>query len=494
MKTFKDIISEVAEPTARREKAFKDKHVIQKIGHPLADEGQFTAKKTKRDKTKKASMHNGEDVAVYEEVEELDELSQETLRNYHAKAGADRLKAKAEVEKGMARKKFTPASAQKTADSYKRFQKRGKGMTTAANKMDEEKMSDAEMKKREDIVMGMKKSKADLKKRYGDRWKSVMYATATKNAMKEAVEVSHDRYMRSHGKKASGTGGWFFTHKSGHVNNLDDKKEVHFHQGSFSDAKKSAQKWAKEHGHSTVYVMESADPIVPLRGGVKMRVNPNGSIILQDKDPSGEQQLVVFGEKQTKSLISLIKGRKTVKGFKLGGSIRATRESNGAMYIVDDSTPQGRQMIVLEPTAANSIPPIIYKRTGMSESTDLNEDITKMSHGRLKWHMNTGVPHGSYTKDEMKKERDRRLSRVDTHAAYKKAKAGLSEEYMDEAFKAGSMKLADGSSVKVTTEQANILNSLFQELNSSNKKKMEERLMSGSKGFNEILSFAKEAL
>ena len=338
---------------------------------------------------------------------------------------------------------------------------------------------------------------------------------------------------------------------------------------------------------------ESTDPVVPLGGGVKMRVNPNGSIILQDKDPSGEQQLVVFGEKQTKSLISLIKGRKTVKGFKLGGSIRATRESNGAMYIVDESTPQGRQMIVLEPTAANSIPPIIYKRTGMSESTeldeaknplshrlglidkikksgvvksgsmskkpmkekaeseaqaiaarialkhkregtkpepgtasaemmkmsekdledftkmkkgapykveeaveimhnrymrshgkkaknttgmwafttkeygepskdemvfvngslkdaakqaaeklgsdrvyvmeatDLNEDITKMSHGRLKWHMNTGVPHGSYTNDEMKKERDRRLKNRDSADAYKKAKAGLYENFME---------------------------------------------------------------
>jgi len=28
----------------------------------------------------------------------------------------------------------------------------------------------------------MKKNKSDLKKRYGDRWKSVMYATATKMA------------------------------------------------------------------------------------------------------------------------------------------------------------------------------------------------------------------------------------------------------------------------------------------------------------------------
>jgi len=42
-----------------------------------------------------------------------------------------------DMKKGMAAKKFTPASAQKTSDSYKRFVKRGKGMTTAANKMSE---------------------------------------------------------------------------------------------------------------------------------------------------------------------------------------------------------------------------------------------------------------------------------------------------------------------------------------------------------------------
>jgi hypothetical protein len=72
-----------------------------------------------------------------EEVEELDELSDDKLRDYHAKAGADRMKAKAQAEKGMAAKKFTPASVQKTSDAYKRFVKRGKGMTAAANKMSE---------------------------------------------------------------------------------------------------------------------------------------------------------------------------------------------------------------------------------------------------------------------------------------------------------------------------------------------------------------------
>jgi hypothetical protein len=64
----------------------------------------------------------------------------------------------------------------------------------------------------------------------------------------------------------------------------------------------------------------------------------------------------------------------------------------------------------------------------VAEEVELEEGIENMSHARLKWHMNTGVPHGSYTKDEMKKERDRRLSRVDTHAAYKKAKPSMNEE------------------------------------------------------------------
>ena len=46
-------------------------------------------------------------------------------------------------------------------------------------------MSDAQMKKREGIVMSMKSKQSDFKKKYGARWKDVMYATATKMAMKE---------------------------------------------------------------------------------------------------------------------------------------------------------------------------------------------------------------------------------------------------------------------------------------------------------------------
>ena len=53
----------------------------------------------------------------------------------------------------------------------------------------ERKMTKPEMDKREKTVKSMKKSYGDFKKRYGERAKEVMYATATKQAMKtEEIE------------------------------------------------------------------------------------------------------------------------------------------------------------------------------------------------------------------------------------------------------------------------------------------------------------------
>jgi hypothetical protein len=51
--------------------------------------------------------------------------------------------------------------------------------------IEEKQMTEPEMKKREEIVKSMKKGLAGFKERYGDRAKDVMYATATKQAMKD---------------------------------------------------------------------------------------------------------------------------------------------------------------------------------------------------------------------------------------------------------------------------------------------------------------------
>ena len=48
--------------------------------------------------------------------------------------------------------------------------------------IDERKLTEPEKKQKEKVVKGIKKSKSDFKKRYGDDAESVMYATATKIA------------------------------------------------------------------------------------------------------------------------------------------------------------------------------------------------------------------------------------------------------------------------------------------------------------------------
>ena len=74
----------------------------------------------------------------------------------------------------------------------------GKGPVTGAPEtftdmnMQEKEMTDAQMKKREKIVMSMKDKTSEFKSKYGKNWKNVMYATATKQAMKEEDEKHDD--------------------------------------------------------------------------------------------------------------------------------------------------------------------------------------------------------------------------------------------------------------------------------------------------------------
>jgi hypothetical protein len=63
-----------------------------------------------------------------------------------------------------------------------------KGEQKFLKMLEEKKLSKKQMKKREKYVKGMKKSKGDFEKRYGEDGESVMYATATKMAKKDVKE------------------------------------------------------------------------------------------------------------------------------------------------------------------------------------------------------------------------------------------------------------------------------------------------------------------
>jgi hypothetical protein len=72
----------------------------------------------------------------------------------------------------------------------KKHEKKMHGESTAfKDQLIEREMTGSEKKKREKIVLSMKDKSAGFKKKYGKRWKDVMYATATKTAMGEETIV-----------------------------------------------------------------------------------------------------------------------------------------------------------------------------------------------------------------------------------------------------------------------------------------------------------------
>ena len=64
---------------------------------------------------------------------------------------------------------------------------------------------------------------------------------------------------------------------------------------------------------------------------------------------------------------------------------------------------------------------------------------------------------------------------------------------LDEAVKPGNVKLKSGESVMLSKDDAESINDVMKELNSSNKKKMQDELMKDKKSFMSMVKFAKTA-
>jgi hypothetical protein len=134
-----------------------------------------------------------------EEVEQIDELKKSTLGSYVKKATADavisrKIGSDFEHQASRAKKASMKNASTSLSDKYKSMaRKRQAGIGKAVDRLTKEEvdqvqereMTSGETAERERIVKGMKKGFSGFRQRYGDRAKSVMYATATKQAMKE---------------------------------------------------------------------------------------------------------------------------------------------------------------------------------------------------------------------------------------------------------------------------------------------------------------------
>lgn len=134
---------------------------------------------------RREGMAKAVDRLAKEEVEQIDELSKTTLGSYVKKAAFDLGQKGISAGQTDDKSKWLPIT--------KKMNKRTDSIVRATDKLtkeeveqvDERKLSEPEMKKREDIVKGMKKNLQSFKSRYGERAKEVMYATATARAKGE---------------------------------------------------------------------------------------------------------------------------------------------------------------------------------------------------------------------------------------------------------------------------------------------------------------------
>lgn len=117
--------------------------------------------------------------------------------------------------------------------------------------------------------------------------------------------------------------------------------------------------------------------------------------------------------------------------------------------------------------------------------------------GRNVWSGNNKASqkHGNLMRRGEKRSQGADLARKKLiNKGHKSPKMSYEEVELDEAVKVGNMKLKDGSSMKVTKEDAKLLNQMFKGLNNQNRKQMEKVMMTDKSGFNEIVGFAREAM
>jgi hypothetical protein len=111
-----------------------------------------------------------------EEVEQLDELSNDKMKAYIKKA--------AETDKDLKRGDGVYRAMKKIAGVHGHVAGTNKKQNEEVE-LDERTLTKSEAGKKEEYVKGMKKKLSGFKQRYGERAKEVMYATATRMAKKD---------------------------------------------------------------------------------------------------------------------------------------------------------------------------------------------------------------------------------------------------------------------------------------------------------------------
>lgn len=125
---------------------------------------------------------------------------------------------------------------------------------------------------------------------------------------------------------------------------------------------------------------------------------------------------------------------------------------------------------------------IASKYWKMAEEVDLDEEDIIQKYRIEVSKLEAKKNKTSYEIDRLKKMKQR-LRKIDEEV-----------EFIEEAVKAGTIKLENGKSVKVTKEDAAAFNVVLKELNPDNRKRMESEMMKDEKSYKNMLTFVKRTM
>ena len=437
MKSFKTLLSEVAEPKSAEEQRFKDQHTYEVIKHPVALDSQFTGEITPgqntKDKGKRAADQKGD--AAYDKA-----------YSKHGD-GSTKLVAKESVDLdegilGKVRNKLMGPAIKhhlKTEIQHHKNQ-------SSAHRIEGGHIKLIALSGRNGAKLNPKdKTKIDYHNLLSDHHikaeNHLRAALKHHNDKNYADRDDHMNQYNDHTKNAK-IGKKSIPYKT--IRNFDES--VDLDESGMTDAQKMT--------FDKLYKKMNNGPehkALKQKHGNMVKADDAFHALVKQKAMTEAKELTDEELSAKQKKIDLNKNGK-VDGHDLA-MLRAKKHKTEGKKAFKDLRGEGLMSALKKPVTQTG--PDGRTRTVMKTTRNINKD-------------------------------DR---------GYDKIRTNESDELLDEGmkFKKGNLKLKDRSQVMVTKEDADKLNKLMGGLDRNNLKRMEATAVKDKKSFNEILSFAREA-
>lgn len=473
-------------PNSGDERAFLAKHIIKKIKYPLDTEDQFVANNVKKDRTKKASYEDGEDMLVYESIKSIKELLTQKL--------VDSLHEEDLVRTNRADKKASIVHAVDSKGNSKTYTKKAATgeITVGREKYESFNPLQEAAKLNKSNIVHFKDDAKSFAKDYVKAKKGDYQPLGSldDDSHQNAVEKFYNTYNHQHVKSGfGGSGEELYTHKQTgekfHVKKTPNGKGFDGTDHIISKLKEDLEYISERNQDNK---LKKDISTTKLGNNADVGRNNFGSKELKplSKYSSNHSSL--------KNAVAKMKraGRAELKYGKDAGYIQTFNDFGKNVHEDYEQLDEISKSTLASYTnkAVNNLG---NNAVELGRKRAEADDVDRFTNRHMKDKYALGDTLKKSIGADQSSQRVNLNKIINRTKGIERATRRLAKEDLDEAFHIGSLKLKDGSTVTLNQESVDNLNTLFNNLNGSNKKKMEEHLLSGKSGFKEILMFAKEA-